>query len=446
VTFENELEQQLYRAGIRFGTDKVTVHGYQRAYSRHLGYLSSLKNPRILELGIGDENRALGGASLKMWKEVFPGANVIGVDKYDKRELDADGISTVMGDVSDRAFLRQLQKEYGPFHLIIDDASHMASDSLCAMFELLPATVTGGYYVIEDTYTSYWPSYGGSAIANGYVDTPTRWAKLAIDMVHRAAVQPGLLQSMRTGWNLASVACYPGLCFFEIGDVRVLRELDETGFISMQAARDVEMHEHLMHATTRAFESPADALAAIYVELGQSPSQIGGEVRSELTTRLVLSTLERIDELRAQTKVEQAARAENASALLQVTSTTVTKLDDVLTACNVIVDEARATLKQISELRVATSMLAVDIKSEVTTSSTNLSDRVLGELAESESRIIRQTAQQQLTDLRDQLIELSRAQESKIAKYQMLVSSLMQARGWRAFVRFNGFSETDFYI
>lgn len=53
------------------GTDKASVHGYQRFYPLVLAQLSAPEPFTIVEIGFGN------GASIPLWKKLFPQAFLI---------------------------------------------------------------------------------------------------------------------------------------------------------------------------------------------------------------------------------------------------------------------------------------------------------------------------------------------------------------------------------
>lgn len=116
----------------------------------------------ILEIGVGGyEWLDLGGGSLRMWKSYFPKSRIVGIDIYDKRHLSEDRIDIRQCDQTDKEGLRRLCSEYGAFDIVIDDGSHI-NEHVIQTFEILfPLLRAGGLYVVEDTQTAYWPSYGG---------------------------------------------------------------------------------------------------------------------------------------------------------------------------------------------------------------------------------------------------------------------------------------------
>lgn len=144
-----------------YRTDKWGSHWYTRHYQR---YFEELKKKRlnILEVGVGGyQNVNCGAESLRMWKAYFRKSRIVGIDLYDKIGLSESRIDIRQCDQTDRDALIALDKEYGGFDIIIDDGSHL-NEHVIATFQILfPLLRNNGIYVVEDTQTSYWPSWGG---------------------------------------------------------------------------------------------------------------------------------------------------------------------------------------------------------------------------------------------------------------------------------------------
>lgn len=132
----------------KYGTDKLD-HGYIPFYEKHLP-----KSPRrILEIGVNN------GASIKMWRDYFPHAEIIGLDlfaEYDIGEVYEDVVGDnldliakthfVKGDQRDWQILEELRK-YN-FDVIIDDGSHNSRDQMMTFYGLF----NGKQYYIEDLH------------------------------------------------------------------------------------------------------------------------------------------------------------------------------------------------------------------------------------------------------------------------------------------------------
>jgi len=129
--------------GLKHKTDKSTLyHGYLDWYEKHLP-----KNPkRILEIGV------MHGASLRMWREYYPNAEIIGIDI--KQPLSIDGVTCLKLDGTTDAV-----KKLGKFDIIIDDGSHMTADQQKSFELLLPQVKKNGVFVMEDIHTSFMPNY-----------------------------------------------------------------------------------------------------------------------------------------------------------------------------------------------------------------------------------------------------------------------------------------------
>lgn len=145
----------------RHGTDKLFLHHYEDEYERHFEPIRD-KALSILEIGIGGyANPNRGGESLKVWRDFFPGARIVGVDINEKTLNLGDRVTTLVCDQSDQGALLQLNEHYGPFDIIIDDGSHIQQHVLTSFASLFPQLNPGGIYVIEDMATAYWREFGG---------------------------------------------------------------------------------------------------------------------------------------------------------------------------------------------------------------------------------------------------------------------------------------------
>lgn len=139
-------------------------HGYC-AFYEELFSGRRLEPLKILELGVGgfekQDDPNFGGASLRIWKDYFPSAEICGVDLLDKSGIAADRIRIFQGSQTDESLLHKLHREHGPFDIIVDDASHIPALTNQSFAILFPLLAPNGIYVIEDLSTSYWPMWGG---------------------------------------------------------------------------------------------------------------------------------------------------------------------------------------------------------------------------------------------------------------------------------------------
>lgn len=146
------IEQAAMRQFAQYGrlaTDKYYVHNYTHYYDTVLGncYKAPLK---ILEIGARD------GASLALWKEVFPKATVYGLDLKQRTAgpfwEKLEGVKVFIGDQADKDFLQKEVIPAGPFDVIIDDGSHLPKPTLTSLETLWPSLNPFGWYVIEDLW------------------------------------------------------------------------------------------------------------------------------------------------------------------------------------------------------------------------------------------------------------------------------------------------------
>jgi hypothetical protein len=102
----------------------------------------------LLEVGV------LEGASLRMWRDYFPEAEIVGFDIEPGYMVNGEErIQTFLCNGTDGGI--QLHRKYMPekFDIIIDDASHEPDDQVAAVNNLMPFLADGGVYVIEDVWS-----------------------------------------------------------------------------------------------------------------------------------------------------------------------------------------------------------------------------------------------------------------------------------------------------
>ncbi len=149
-------------------------HHYFDIYTHHFEPYRSAPI-KMLEIGV------FRGGSLRMWKKFFHADSVIvGID-IDKNcqqyEIADQQVYVRIGSQADRGFLATVNKEFGPFDIILDDGSHKTYHQLTSFTSLFRnALKDGGCYMVEDMHTNYWASH---------VDTPQSFIELSKQMVDR---------------------------------------------------------------------------------------------------------------------------------------------------------------------------------------------------------------------------------------------------------------------
>lgn len=129
----------------KYGTDKADdcerCHGYMDYYAKELP-----ENPvRLLEIG------CFKGASMRMWRELFPKAELHTLDIFIENEMptDIEGLICHKGNQNDISLLESLPT----YDVIIDDGSHNAIDVQTSFDYLFKNKLNeGGMYVIEDLH------------------------------------------------------------------------------------------------------------------------------------------------------------------------------------------------------------------------------------------------------------------------------------------------------
>jgi hypothetical protein len=206
------VEPDLVALAIRHGSDKWGRHWYARHYETHFAP-RRLEPLTLLEIGVGGyDDVSTGGESLRMWKEYFPQARVFGIDVADKSAVEEDRIRVFRGRQQDLEFLDHVTRATGPLDVVIDDGSHRNTDVIVTFQSLFPRLREGGIYAIEDTQTSYWPTYGGSLEMDAPHTTMSLLKRLADGLNHAEWIRPGYEPGF-LDLNVASVHFYHNLVF-----------------------------------------------------------------------------------------------------------------------------------------------------------------------------------------------------------------------------------------
>lgn len=147
---------RLSEIGDKYGTQKNTHisfgHTLLDIYEPLFERFVNQQGVVVLEIGV------LNGASLKVWREYFNTALVIGMDiNPDALYYISDpGVHLQIGNQSKEEDLQKLVDiTNGKFDIIIDDGSHVNKYTLKSFDFLWPHLSSGGYYIIEDTICSY---------------------------------------------------------------------------------------------------------------------------------------------------------------------------------------------------------------------------------------------------------------------------------------------------
>lgn len=143
-------------------------HHYTDFYERQLGFAREyVKN--VFECGIGTADLSkpanMGkygtpGASLRMWRDYFPNAQIVGADIDASTLFTEERIETVeMDQLSNESLTDVFSKLDRKFDLIVDDGLHTV-EAAASMYSVAKRYLTdNGIYVIEDIKDMYRQKY-----------------------------------------------------------------------------------------------------------------------------------------------------------------------------------------------------------------------------------------------------------------------------------------------
>jgi hypothetical protein len=225
VTFTTETDkhpdQTLEELARRYGTDKITGHDYIRHYVRHFEEIRC-ERLHVLEIGIGGyEGAETGGAGLRMWRDYFDKSIVYGLDN-EKKLIDEPRIKVFQGNQADPVAIANLLNSVDgrQLDIVIDDGSHRSEHVITTFMMLFPYVRDGGWYVVEDTQTSYWHDFGGNSYDLDDMRTTMTFLKARIDgMNWMEQHRPGLIPDY-ADLHIEEMHFYHNLVFVRKGSNR----------------------------------------------------------------------------------------------------------------------------------------------------------------------------------------------------------------------------------
>lgn len=139
---------------VKYGTDKG-IWGYTPVYEEYFER-RRMEVKRVLEIGIcghRDIPNNVIGASLFVWRDYFPNAEIIGIDNDGRWMVHGEErIKTFCCDVYNRYALAETMVTIGPgqFDMIVDDAVHDPIPQINLLNDLMPDLAPDGVYMMED--------------------------------------------------------------------------------------------------------------------------------------------------------------------------------------------------------------------------------------------------------------------------------------------------------
>jgi hypothetical protein len=159
----------------------TNVHKWHHYFDVYTRYFERFRDRPVTMLEIG----VYRGGSLRMWKKYFhPDSTIVGIDVDEScqaHEIADQNVFVRIGSQADPNFLANVNGEFGPFDIILDDGSHKTHHQIVSFGALFrDALKDGGCYMVEDVHTNYWIKH---------VDSPETFIELAkqmVDMMHEA--------------------------------------------------------------------------------------------------------------------------------------------------------------------------------------------------------------------------------------------------------------------
>jgi Methyltransferase domain len=222
-------------------SDKYFRHHYENYYIPWLAPFQTIPKLKLLEIGADK------GKSLLLWSQYFSDPALILGLAYGEAAKDIDEtvqankkggklreiVQVLKGDQSKKETMETL-RTMGPYHIIIDDGSHVPEHMAFSLFSLWNSVAPGGLYIIEDLECNYWPSgsyiYGypllGTGVGTSPKDNFVEKTKQLIDTLVRHQI----------GATKETMSIMPGdetICSIEFGkNIVVLKKCTEAQLIN----------------------------------------------------------------------------------------------------------------------------------------------------------------------------------------------------------------------
>ena len=142
-----------------FMKSKRRLHKWTHYLDIYDGFFSKYRGKQIniLEFGVAQ------GGSLELWRDYFgERCNVYGIDIEPLcKQAESDRIKVYIGSQRDEKFNAEMMKVLPEMDIIIEDASHQMVDQIGTFKNFWPKVKNGGFWVTEDTHTSYFVRHFG---------------------------------------------------------------------------------------------------------------------------------------------------------------------------------------------------------------------------------------------------------------------------------------------
>src|SRR6266496_4172672 len=130
----------LCELGFKYGTDKSPLVSGSYYTEFYYELLKDKKETirKVLELGVGSQvtlqrvpENYIRGASLRMWRDFFPNAQIYGIDLSPTAIFQDERIKTFLLNTKDATQMKKLISEIGSdIDLVVDDGTHREKSQL----------------------------------------------------------------------------------------------------------------------------------------------------------------------------------------------------------------------------------------------------------------------------------------------------------------------------
>ncbi len=173
VRYNKNMTSLLAQLCDKYGSDKGEIaasghpypwpsHTYTDFISRHFDHCREHVK-KVFECGLGTNNPNLAssmgvngkpGASLRVWRDYFPSAQIYGADIDKDILFEEDRIKTFYMDQTNLHSIQEFWKLVadGDFDLMVDDGLHTFEAGICLFNNSIEMLAQSGIYVIEDVY------------------------------------------------------------------------------------------------------------------------------------------------------------------------------------------------------------------------------------------------------------------------------------------------------
>jgi len=141
----------------KYPTDKDFTHNYYESVYEEFFYPIKDNVKLVCEIGIGGFLKEAGwepGNSLRVWRDYFKNAQILGLDIVRHQLRDLERITIDWLDQSKKELVSDYAAKLREYDIIIDDGSHNIHDQQITFASFMKSLKSGGLFIIEDLHSS----------------------------------------------------------------------------------------------------------------------------------------------------------------------------------------------------------------------------------------------------------------------------------------------------